>query len=336
MSDTHSSGAADDRQNRSRRFRVRDFLANAGVSIASPDDRLSPDDTLVQGDFLHRELRPGLELHCSNVMEERPFTATSTLPEGLSCIFFLDGAVDLTLGEREFHFAARRRNIMTGTAIMNARSERFQRSSLRRQHLSHIVVSVSPEWLDLDGLRNFGNAPQAKRFLNNHLSEHRWALTPRIIELIDQILQPSPLIPQLHDLFLEGRAVEIVAESLAASLAAEPELDRSSLLTRHDHIKLRRAIDFIRSNLDAPLSVDRIARQAGLSASGLQRLFRVAENLSVFDYVRFQRLERAHLLLKTRQVTIQEASIVAGYSSPANFSTAFRRHFGFTPREATR
>lgn len=338
MNDKLAHGRTDMRaeRDRTRRFRVCDFLRKDGVAIASPDDRLLPDDTLVEGDFLHVELRPGLFLHFSDVTEERPFTATSVLPEGFSCIFFMDGMVDLTLGDRGFHFAGHRKNAMTGTAIMSARSERFQRSSRRRQHLRHVVVSASPEWLDFDGLTKFGSPAQGKRLLNDHLSEHQWVLTPRTVELVRQILEPSPLAPQLHNLFLEGRAVEIVAESLAATLRTEPGLDRSALLTRQDRIKLQRAADLIRESLDAPLSVDMIARGAGVSASGLQRLFRVSEGVSVFEYVRQQRLERAYALLKSNEATVQEASGVAGYSNPANFATAFRRRFGLTPREVAR
>lgn len=76
-----------------------------------------------------------------------------------------------------------------------------------------------------------------------------------------------------------------------------------------------------------------IARAAGVSASGLQRLFRVSENQSIFEYVRMLRLERAFAALSSGEVTVQEASAIAGYSSAANFSTAFRRQFGTTPRD---
>ncbi len=319
-----------------RSIRVRDFLDDDGVAVASPDEQLLPDDILVHGNFLHAELRPGLLLHFSDVTEERPFTATSTLPEGLSCIFFLNGNVDLTLGERDFHFAGHQKAAITGTAIMNTRPEWFQRTSKRRQHLRHIVVSASPEWLDLDGMGNVRSAAHGKRLLNDHLGDHQWVLTPRTLELLKQILQPSHLAPPLHSLFLEGRAVEIVAESLAAALEAEPQLNKSLLLTRSDRIKLQRAVDLIRDNLGETLSVDQIARGAGVSASGLQRLFRASEGQSVFEYVRQQRLDRAHLLLEKNEVTIQEASEVAGYSNAANFSTAFRRRFGMSPKEVAR
>lgn len=312
------------------RVRVRDFLRHDGIALDSPDDRLSLDDTLMKGAFLHRELRRGLVLHVSDAIEERAFTATSLLPEELSCIFFLEGSVNLSIGDRRFAFNADR-GVARGVAIMNACPEHFARASRGRQHLRHLVVSATPEWLHRDALEAVSDTTGGARLLRDHLAEHRWTLTPRMVELVRQIFTPSPLVPELRDLYLEGRAVELVAETIAAVLRADPREAGGGLLTRQDAICLERAKDFIESHIAEPLSVDAIAREAGISASGLQRLFRISENRSVFDYVRNLRLERAFAALGQGDASVQDASRIAGYTNAANFATAFRRRFGFVP-----
>ena len=312
------------------RVRVRDFMRHAGIAFDSPDDRLTPDDTLMKGAFLHRELRRGLVLHVSDAIEERPFTATSQLPEELSCIFFLEGSVDLSIGDRHFSFQANR-GVARGVAIMNACPESFARASRGRQHLRHLVVSATPEWLHRDALEAVSDTTGGTRRLRDHLAEYRWTLTPRMVELVRQIFSPSPLIPELRDLYLEGRAVELVAETMAAALQADRREAGGSLLTRQDMTCLQRARDFIAAHAAEPLSVETIAREAGISASGLQRLFRVSENRSVFDYVRNIRLERAFAALGQGDASVQEASAIAGYTNAANFATAFRRRFGMVP-----
>lgn len=50
-------------------------------------------------------------------------------------------------------------------------------------------------------------------------------------------------------------------------MEGEPALDRSRLVTRQDRVRLQRAVELIRENLDAELSVGVIARGAGVSAS---------------------------------------------------------------------
>lgn len=312
------------------KLRVCDFLQRQGVTLDSPDDTLSPEDTLIEGQFIHQELRSGLFLHVSDALEERPFTATSHLSAGLSCIFFLDGAVDMKMGDKAFHFEGARMGIVEGTAIMNARPESFQRRSCGSQRLRHLVVTASPEWLDMEGLEASGTSP---KFFNNHLASQRWTVTPRAIELLHQIVAPSPLTPSLRRLFLESRAVEIIAEALSAITQISSDNSTSRLLTRQDGLRLARAKEFITANLATSLNVPIIARAAGINASGLQHLFQVCEGSSVFEYIRKIRLESAYEALVSREVSISTASILAGYSSPENFTTAFRRQFHITPRQ---
>lgn len=316
-----------------RRVRVRDFMAKDGVVLDSPDDRLADEDTLIEGRLLHQELRSGLFLHGGDVVEERMFTVTSHLKEGLSCIIFLDGQVDLDIGDRHFEFKGNSKSAMQGRAIMSVNAESFRRVSRGRQHVRHLVVSATSEWFDRDGLEEMQDARLAGRFLRDHLAHHAWTLTPRVIDLVHQVMAPSGLSPALHKLYLEGRAIEIVLETLAAVTQSGRKLASSEGMARQDVVRLQRAKELIDSRPGGSLSVEMVARAAGISASGLQRLFRQAEGTSVFEYIRDRSLERAFLALQAGKVTVQGASDIAGYTSPANFATAFRRRFGMTPRE---
>ncbi|WP_162254172.1 AraC family transcriptional regulator [Ensifer sp. Root142] len=331
--DAEGEVQADESRTR-RHLRVRDLLRQDGIVLESPDG-LSPDDTLMRGEFLHRELRRGLVLHVSDAIEERPFTATSRRGEELSCIFFLDGNVDLSIGDRHFHFDAHG-GVVQGVAIMNASPESFSRASLGGQHLRHLVVSATPEWLHLDALDEVADTKGGERLLREHLFEHRWTVTPRLIEIVRQIFAPPPLLPAMRDLYLESRAVELVAETMAAALQASRREPTGMILTRQDAICLDRAKNYVAARWADPLNVEVISRAAGISASGLQRLFRIAENQSVFEYVRKLRLAQAFAALSNGEATVLEASVVAGYSSAANFATAFRRQFGITPSHLMR
>jgi len=311
------------------KLRVRDFLQREGVQLESPDDKLSPEDTLIEGRFIHQELRNGLFLHVSDALERRPFTATSQLSAGLSCIFFLDGAVDMRMGDRPFHFDGARMGAVEGTAIMNARPESFQRSSFGGQRLRHLVVTASPEWLDMDGLED---SEAGTKLFSNHLASQRWTVTPRAIELLHQIVAPTNLAPCLRKLFLESRAVEIIAEALSAITQSPSSNSSSRLSTRQDGVRLTRAKEFIATNLAASLNVPTIARAAGINVSGLQHLFRLHEGSSVFEYIRKARLENAYEALASGEVGVSSASSLAGYSTPENFATAFRRQFNITPK----
>ena len=78
-------------------------------------------------------------------------------------------------------------------------------------------------------------------------------------------------------------------------------------------------------------AMEEIAKQVNMSESTLQRHFRQAFNMSVFEYLRRNRLQRAMVAMQKEGLGIAQAAHIAGYNSPANFSTAFRRAFGITP-----
>ncbi|MHC1550473.1 helix-turn-helix transcriptional regulator [Phyllobacterium sp. K27] len=319
-------------RNRKRRVCIGDFMDVEGLNLETSDDKLSLDDTLIEGQFLHRQLRHGMCIHGGDVMEERAFTATSVLREGLSCIFFLQGQVELNVGDRNFVFKGNRHCNLEGAAIMSVSEERFERISRERQHVRHLVVSVTPEWLEMDG-GDVASGSLAQRLFKDHLAHGRWIPTPRLREVVRQVMAPSDMIPSLHNLFLEGRCVEIVAETVAALLNTDRAQQRPAALTKRELLRLQRAKEVIAKDIATPLTVEAISRAAGVSASGLQRLFRVSEEMSVFEYARKARLERAFAALRSDEASVNDASLLAGYSSPENFATAFRRQFGIRPRD---
>jgi AraC family transcriptional regulator of arabinose operon len=96
----------------------------------------------------------------------------------------------------------------------------------------------------------------------------------------------------------------------------------------------RKAFEFIRSHLREPLTVERIARAAGLSPSRLQQRFRACYGESLQAGVERQRLEEARYWLAHSGLRIAEVAERAGFADPLYFSRRFRRCFGMSPRES--
>lgn len=94
------------------------------------------------------------------------------------------------------------------------------------------------------------------------------------------------------------------------------------------------AIQFIRANLDRPLSLDEIAQVSHFSSYHFHRIFHAATGETVHECVNRLRLEHtAHLLRFQTDLTITEIAYSTGFSSPANFSKAFKAYFGVSPRQ---
>jgi len=195
-------------------------------------------------------------------------------------------------------------------------------------------VSATLEWLELEGLGEVQGRPLAAQLFKDHLVEHRWVPSHRVLGPVGEIFAPATVMPELQRLRLGGLAVQIVAETIAAVMRVDRNVETSGILTRRDRVRLNHAKDTVAADPNKPRSVEAIAREVGISVSGLQRLFRRSEGHGVFEYVCLARLERAPLALRAGEANVQAASAIAGYTNPANFATAFKRKYGFTPREA--
>ena len=96
--------------------------------------------------------------------------------------------------------------------------------------------------------------------------------------------------------------------------------------------RLARVIEFMSAQLDSPLTLGELAREAGISVHHFGRRFRERTGLGPSAYLTTLRMERARLLLATTDLQIAEIALRCGYVHAGAFSTAFRRHVGRTPR----
>jgi len=65
----------------------------------------------------------------------------------------------------------------------------------------------------------------------------------------------------------------------------------------------------------------------------LSQSFKKVIGISVFAWLRIQRMKQAEILLRTTNKTIQQISFEVGYNDPANFSTSYRQLFKISPQQ---
>ncbi|HEV2435293.1 MAG TPA: helix-turn-helix transcriptional regulator [Verrucomicrobiae bacterium] len=97
------------------------------------------------------------------------------------------------------------------------------------------------------------------------------------------------------------------------------------------HPAVEKAARLIRDQT-APLSLDELARRAGLSPARLSRLFRQQTGVALVDFRNRQRIERFLSLYGTGQrLTMLEAALEAGFGSYPQFHRVFKRVLGCSP-----
>lgn len=106
-----------------------------------------------------------------------------------------------------------------------------------------------------------------------------------------------------------------------------------SLQSRHGmrNEYLVRAIRIMQDHIEEPLAPQLIAREIGISARQLERLFGKYLNTTPKRYSMELRLDRARRLILQSEDSLSQIAMSCGFTSTSHFSKAFRMRFGVSP-----
>jgi AraC-like DNA-binding protein len=95
---------------------------------------------------------------------------------------------------------------------------------------------------------------------------------------------------------------------------------------------LSRALETIEANLFSELTLDSLARSAGMSRASLLRAFHKECGIGPSAYIRNRRLDEASHLLENSKYSVTEVAQLVGYSDASAFCRAFKSRFRKQPR----
>ncbi|MES5488690.1 AraC family transcriptional regulator [Bradyrhizobium sp. INPA03-11B] len=96
---------------------------------------------------------------------------------------------------------------------------------------------------------------------------------------------------------------------------------------------LRRAIERLRSDSEADVSLAALATDVGLSRFHFCRAFKESTGLSPHAWLRQHRLEQAMNMLRDTDASVVSVAAALGYGSQTAFAAAFRKLTGETPSD---
>jgi AraC-like DNA-binding protein len=305
------------------------------VSVAGQDFRVRTTPArgpVLDGVFRMEKLSCGLVLHATDGITMRDLDSEMQHHGGITLYLFLAGEVDLSIAGEPMR-VGRHGPELEAVMISHPQPELFRRRARKGERQRKVNISFSREWLEQRGLLEAGDDGPLSRFCGAHLAQLRWRPSPRLVALAEDVLFIITHATCAEALYLESRATEMVAEAVTALVMQEAGEDGLAALDRQ---RLTRACAFLERRLDHLPALEEVAGDAGVSIATLQRLFRMALGTTVLGHARALRLNRARLQLEREGLSITQVAFAAGYSSPANFATAFRRRFSIAPKEVRR
>jgi AraC-like DNA-binding protein len=100
---------------------------------------------------------------------------------------------------------------------------------------------------------------------------------------------------------------------------------------------IQQVYDYILNSLNSPLpSSKQLSRIFGSNDYKLKSGFKLLYNTSIYKFYTSERMKRAHLLIQETKIPLKSIASMNGFSSYPNFSRAFKKHFGYTPKDIMR
>ncbi len=137
-----------------------------------------------------------------------------------------------------------------------------------------------------------------------------------------------PLAGPLRQLYLSGKALELTAAVMAG--LEQPSAPAGNAPGARQRHCLQHAREILLQRLQSPPALPELARLAGTNASTLSHGFRQLFGISVYGFVRQQRLALAYRMLAGGDLSVADAAHACGYTD-SHFSKVFRQRYGVAP-----
>ncbi|WOH83018.1 AraC family transcriptional regulator [Bradyrhizobium sp. BEA-2-5] len=165
------------------------------------------------------------------------------------------------------------------------------------------------------------------------------------IDLLERTAHPDPITSRLLlsaadvldgsaalDTLFRQQLTDLLATRLLAAHTGSPTPIGPTMGGLSPKVLLR-AIERLRSDSDADVSLDALASDADLSRFHFCRAFKESTGLSPHAWLRQHRLEQAMNMLRDTDDPVVSIAAALGYSSQTAFAAAFRKLTGETPSE---
>lgn len=204
-------------------------------------------------------------------------------------------------------------------------------------------------WRLPPGRHQFLTVELARDFAARHLAGRESVLDPDVRQVLGGATRESRLAPVVS-LTLEQQQYVTSLRHPPVSIAAQPVWYLAKVLELLAQIFFKPAGEFfcerqkrvarervdkvrqiLRARLSEPPDLEELGRQVGCSPFYLSRTFSREMGMTIPQFLRQTRMERAADLLRSGRHNVTEAAMEVGYSSLSHFSQAFCQTIGCCP-----
>jgi AraC-like DNA-binding protein len=158
-------------------------------------------------------------------------------------------------------------------------------------------------------------------------------LTPELLRAAQWIdASRFTVLPAVRTVYLEALAMQLLCHTVTELSVREPHEHTASIPPR-DLKRIYEARDHLAQHYPTPPTIPQLARMVGMNQTKLKAGFKQTFQLTIYAYILQRRMEATAQLLVEREFSVAEIAYRVGYEYPANFSCAFKRYYGCSPRQ---
>lgn len=274
----------------------------------------------------HRKIKlcPGMEL---NIFHKTYRDIVVDMPENHHPVqfeIFLSGVVD----SGEFLYQSAQQGYVGGSGIQ----PEFRSLYSSDQVITGVDIHLQPQRLCELFTTPEGIPPLIQDLIQPGKRQNVFSptITADMKTVVRQIINCS-LAGVVKQFYLQGKALELIALQLDG-IARQKKSNLSSRSLKPDTLaRVQTAADKLRFHIESPPTQRMLAQQVGISDRTLLKGFKALFGVTPFVYLTQHRMTAAKCLLCDSNHTIIEIANQVGYTNPAQFAAAFKRHFGMTP-----
>ncbi len=208
--------------------------------------------------------------------------------------------------------------------------EPLRASRAARDHHQFVTLEFSRRNLQRQLGQNEGDLePEMRASIfdgRSHISKPR-AMSMAQRQVIVSLSEP-PVAKAAQSLWYQSKALELMAHFMFEPKDPEFFCMRQKRVARD---RVERTKEILRRDLVEPPALEVLGQEVGCSSFYLSRIFSREVGLTIPQYLRKVRMERAAELLRSGRFNVSEAASEVGYSSLSHFSKAFCETIGCCP-----
>lgn len=204
----------------------------------------------------------------------------------------------------------------------------YIKSGYRFQVLS---FHLSPDWIE-------ENHNEDSLILNKTTTIHPFLIFEKMTATIQQLAKNLFTVNESNSpykrLFFRAISAELLAKTLSVFDYRKNAPLKEVVKNQQDINLLLEIRKRLTANLESGCpTIQSLSEDFGISPTKLKTNFKIVFGKPIFQYFQQERMEMAKKLIESSSCSISEAGYKIGYTNLSKFSAAYKKHFGFSPKE---